>query len=462
MIELLLLGLGLVAVAAVGVVLVEALVRRAELGAGLLLGATLLNAILVDKVPAVTLPGGIRVQLHDVAFALVLAAGILRTLRMPRFAPVQRWVLLLCVMLLLSLVRGAAAFGPQHAIAEFRLFFAFVGGALYFATFPPSARLAGRVVQLWLATSVPLMVLVCLRWLATFAGIDLGVPAEQFGADAAIKVLNGPYTFFLANAALLTMPSWQLRDERARRLTRLGMLLLLFVVLLDRRTVWLTMIIGIAVLTVRGRQLRRRTVAIVVGTVLLTVAAFVALGGSSGEEPVTTSATGTGTLDWRIQGWSELLEGLSNGPTQWLIGEPLGSGFSREVQGSEVQAEPHNFYVTTLLRTGVVGLLALMALSLGLLRALWRTPPGRGDRMLTPGVFPALLAMQAVWFLTWIPGTEQGIITGLAVGVVAARGRGGAPVPQLRPRSPAVAGGRPLRSRASEPDRLGESSKEAR
>ena len=69
-----------------------------------------------------------------------------------------------------------------------------------------------------------MVVLVCLRWLDTFAGIDLGVPEEQFGMDAAIKVLDGPYTFFLASAALLTVPFWQLHDERARRLTRLGIL----------------------------------------------------------------------------------------------------------------------------------------------------------------------------------------------------------------------------------------------
>jgi hypothetical protein len=75
MIELLLLGLALAGVAAISVAIVEALVRRAELGPGLLLGAALLNAILVGDVHSLTLPGGIRVQLHDVAFALVLAAG---------------------------------------------------------------------------------------------------------------------------------------------------------------------------------------------------------------------------------------------------------------------------------------------------------------------------------------------------------------------------------------------------
>ena len=454
MIQQLLLGLVVVAVAVAAVVLLEALIRRPELGAALLLGATLLSATLDNNVPAVILPGGIRVQVHDAAFALVLAAGILRMLRMQRLAPLHRWVLLLCVMLLLSLVRGVAAFGAQPAIGEFRLFLAFVAGTLYFATFRPSPQLNERIAKLWLAASVPMIVLVGLRWLDSLAGIDLGVPKEQFGADAAVKVLDGPYTFFLATAALLTVPYWQLRGGQARRLTRLGVLLLLFVVLLNRRTVWLTMIIGIAVLMVRGRRLRRRTIGIVIGAVLVTVAAYVALGGTSGEEPVARSALGTGTLDWRIQGWSELLSGLSNNPAQWLIGEPLGSGFAREVQGTEVLGDPHNFYITTLLRAGVVGLLALLALSVGLLWALRRTPAQAGGGLLTPGVFPALLAMQAVWFLTWEPGMEQGIITGLAVGLVVARSRGAAPVLEPRPGSPPVAAGT-SRRRVGAPDASG-------
>jgi hypothetical protein len=436
-IELVLLGLApLAAVAAIA--LVEALVRRAELGAGLLLGAMLVHAILVGRVPSVTLPGGIRIQLHDVVFALVLVAGILRMLRMRRFSPPQRWVVVLCIVLVLSLVRGSMEFGPQQAIAEFRLFFAFVSGALYFSTFTPSARVNDQIGKLWLATSVPLMVLVCLRWLDSLAGIHLGVPTEQFGNDAAIKVVNGPYAFFLALAALLTVPFWQRHDKQARKLVRLGTVLLLFVVLLNRRTVWLTTIIGMAVLMVRGRQLRRRAVGMVIGGVLLAVGAYVALGGSSGEQSALRPATGTGTLDWRIQGWSVLLDGLSNSPLTWLIGEPLGGGFTRVVQGLEVQAEAHDFYVTTLLRTGVVGLVALIALTVGLLRALWRTPPGDPAGLLAPGVFPALLAMQAVFFLVWETGMEQGIITGLAVGIVTAQSRGAVPVPQPRLRSSAV------------------------
>jgi hypothetical protein len=61
---------------------------------------------------------------------------------------------------------------------------------------------------------------------------------------------------------------------------------------------------------------------------------------------------------------------------------------------------------------------ALVALTVGLLRALWRTP-NRDAGLLGPGILPALLAMQIVWFLTWVPGSEQGLITGLAIAVAA-------------------------------------------
>jgi hypothetical protein len=426
MIELVLLAVVLAAIGALGIAMIELLVRRADAGAALLLGAALLSATLVTRVPSLPLPGGIKVQLHDVAFALVLAAAILRVMRVPRFGAWQRWALLLGIVLLVSLGRGGIAFGPEHAIAEFRLFLAFIAGVVYFSTFPPSSRMSDRIGRIWLALSIPMMILVCLRWLANFAGIDVGVPPAGFGADAALKVLDGPYAFFLADAVVLTVPFWHQHDRRSRRLTWLGAVLLLFVVLLNRRTVWLALVVGLAVLMVRRRRLSRQVVATVVGAVVLAAVMFVVLGGAEeGEQPVARSAVSTGTLDWRIQGWSELVHGLSNDPVHWLIGQPVGTGFTRVVQGTEVEAEPHNYYVTLLLRAGVVGLLALIALTAGLLRALWRLPPPTGrDGLLAPGVFPALLAMQIVWFLAWVPGTEQGIVTGLAVGLAAYRRRG--------------------------------------
>jgi len=120
-----------------------------------------------------------------------------------------------------------------------------------------------------------------------------------------------------------------------------------------------------------------------------------------------------------------------------MAGQPFGSGFARRVEGSNVVSHPHNFYIETMLRSGFVGLLALIALTAGLLRALWRLGRARPDGGLFGlDVLPALVAMQLVWFITWVPGSEQGFVTGLAVAVVAARARARQLLPAALDRGP--------------------------
>jgi O-antigen ligase len=212
----------------------------------------------------------------------------------------------------------------------------------------------------------------------------------------------------------------QLRDERARRLTRLGVVLLLFVVVLNRRTVWLALLAGVAVVMLRNRRLGRRAVVTFAGAAVLTAGVYLALPGLGKESgPVTSS--GTATLDWRIEGWEALVESWSKDDVSWFIGQPFGSGFARRVEGIEVVLEAHNFYLTTLLRTGVIGLVALIALTSGPIRVLWRAPVGGSGGLLGVDVFPALLVMQLIWLITWTPGLEQGIVTGLAVALATAR-----------------------------------------
>ena len=83
-------------------------------------------------------------------------------------------------------------------------------------------------------------------------------------------------------------------------------------------------------------------------------------------------------------------------------------------------AHPHNFYIEMLLRTGVVGLLALLALTAGLLLATWRQTDDDAG-IFGSGVLAALLTMQLIWFITWTPGLEQGIVTGIAIALTARR-----------------------------------------
>ena len=373
--SVLLLGPALLVVGGLGIAALEVLIRRADVAAALVLSSVLVQAFFVDRVPALVLPGGVQVYVTDVALSLVVGAAVLRLLRHRRFDRYQRWLLLLSVLLLVSLIRGVPAFGIQVSVNDFRHYLFFAGVAIYFATFPPAIWLYDRIGRIWLAVSIPMMVLVGLRWLAVFAGINLGVPAEKAGADAAIRVIDGPFTFFLAHAFVLTIPAL-LRGEQERWIRRISVPLLLFVLLLNRRTVWLAIVIGVAVLVLRDRRLGRRALLFVTLGALMTAVAFVWLGGlQEGSDPVVRS--GSGNLTWRVEGWSLLVDAWSRKATDWAVGQPVGSGFTREVEGSEVTAHPHNFYIEIMIRTGLAGLLALIALTAGLLRALWHTPSSR-------------------------------------------------------------------------------------
>jgi len=416
-------GLGLAAAVAawLGVLAIQKLMERPDFGAALVLAMTVMQAALVDQVPALMLPGGTKVMVHDVAFSLLFAAALARLLRVTRFSAPQRWLVLFVLLLLLSLGLGAARFGLQTGVAEFRLFFTYVSGLVYFATFPPSAELFDRIGRLWLAASMAIMVLVCVRWLDVFGGISLGVPLEKFGADAEIRVINGPYTFLLAHALVLTAAFWPLGGERAKRLRWLAGLLLLFVVLLNRRTVWLALVAGAAVIALQahrsGIRLGRRTVIGAVSATVVTVSVYLAIAGfGAPDEALARPAVHSGTLEWRVKGWEALLQTWWPDPVHWVIGEPMGTGFDRKIAGTEEHSEAHNFYFNTLLRTGTVGLITLLALTVGVLLKLWRVPVRGG--LLAPELFPAMLTMQIVWFMTWTPGPEQGILSGLAVALV--------------------------------------------
>jgi hypothetical protein len=420
-VTVLLLGLAAAIVAGFGIALLDLTIRRAEAGAALVFLSAILQAIFIYEVPSIRL-GGMRVGATDLVAVIVLAAAVARCLRLRHLSRHQHWLIMLGILLLVSLVLGIAGHGVQASISDSRQYLFFVGAALYMATFRPAVDLYDRIGRIWLLAAVLMILLACIRWLQVFAGINLGVPAERNGVDTAIRVLDGPYAFFLTGALLLTIPFWPRRGQ-ARWIRGLGAVLLVVVVVLDRRTVWVALFVGVVVLLLRGRRLRARTVALVVAALIVTVLAFAGDVLARDQAPPGT-VTSTGTVDWRVEGWSDLVGSWSESPVNWLLGEPFGGGFNRTVGGSDFNSHPHNFFIETMIRAGVGGLIALIALTVGLLRRVWRVPV-LGVGLFEPGVVVPLLAMQLIWCLTWVPGLEQGIVTGMAV-AMAVRGARGA------------------------------------
>jgi len=397
--------------------LIDVLVRRADVTAALVIGSTLVDAFFADAVPSLTLPGDMRLGSTDIVATLVLCAAFARLLRTRRFSVFQRWLIFLVILLIFSLARGIIAFGIQTSLSDFRLMEFWIAAAVYFATVHPSPLVYDRIAKLWVWMTVPIMAIVVARWLSVFAGIDVGVPGERFGADATIRVLNGPYTFFLAQGFILTLPFWR-QDRRERPIRIVSVLLLLFVVLLDRRTAWVALLAGIVTLIFHDRRLGRRAVLAVLTTFGVVIGAYYTVQTAVTSGDPIAQADNTGSVAWRVEGWVVLISQWAKSSMNWFTGEPFGTGFLRVVEGSNVVAGPHNFYVEMLLRTGIAGLLALFALTAGLLIATWRkSMPDAG--VFGSGVLAALLMMQLVWFVTWTPGIEQGIVTGIAISLAA-------------------------------------------
>jgi hypothetical protein len=198
-----------------------------------------------------------------------------------------------------------------------------IAAAIYFATVPPSQRVYDRIAKLWIWVTVPLMV----RRPRTLAG---RICRDRSGCttgtvrllDATIRVLNGPYTFFLVQGFILTLPFWR-QDQRARSIRIVSILLLLFVVLLDRRTAWIALLAGIVTLMVHDRRLGRRAMWAVVAIGGVVIGAYFTFqrAATSGE-PI-AQASNPASAAWRIDGWVALISQWASAPTNWFTGEPL-------------------------------------------------------------------------------------------------------------------------------------------
>lgn len=406
--NLLLLG-ALLAVAGIALVLLDTLIRRPTITATFVIATSLFLAAFGEagRIPV----GGLPVSVPDGIFVLVTLAGVARVTRLRRLAHVHWLLLLIWVLVVVSLVQGATQYGDA-AIREIRPFLRFFGPALYFSTIEPTAEMLERLGRIWLRGVAVLIGLVFLRLAAVVGGVNLGpIAATHPSASYALRVLPGYESFTIGQAFVLTIPAAVLRpDDRVLR--ALAVLLGVVMVVLNRRTVYVAVIVGLMIMVGRSRTLRRGIAPLLLGIAAVAATLFGTLPDSTvADEPVAQSAVDTGTLVGRIEGWEYL---LAEGPEdeQWLIGTPLGPGFDRVQRGREFGSNPHSYYVLLLLRTGFVGVVAFVSLYVLAGRRLWRLR-SRGE-LLSPPTLLVLLAMQMIFFITWIAPVEQGVLLGLA------------------------------------------------
>jgi O-antigen ligase len=420
-------GLAMLGVVAAGaLVLLETVIRRTDVGAGLVLALLLLDeANLIETAIDI---GPVRVQATDVVLLLLLAAGVARLLRTDRLTTAQWLLIVFGVLTIWALVRGTSPFGVPAAVNEARKFLGFGAVALYFATAQPRRDLMERIGNLLLLAAAILAVFTLVRWVAGVAGMSGGF----FGRDDDLRVLPASLAFLIAQAAIVAFPYIIDRAAGWRRL--IAPALLVLVVLLQHRTVWVATAVGAALLFYRERALARRALTVL----LMVVGLLAALSFTLFDDPdvqlgdqLSSSAQSTATFEWRYEGWRALLtDSGPEGPGEVVVGKPFGGGWGRTLPNGlriENHISPHNFYLETFLRVGVLGLAILLALYVLVLRGLMT----RSDRvaaateLLSPHVLGVVIALQLLYYITYTPDLSQVMLLGLGCAAVSRQTRTG-------------------------------------
>jgi hypothetical protein len=425
--------------AMMGLIALALFLRSRPLAGAILVVATYFFEAVMVTSPLI--PLGILIHPEDIVFGLLLIAVAFRYVMGMAKPHGLRWVpICLFTLFVISLARGFATFGVKQAGNESREWFDVLSGVLYFSSFNLSFQVRKKIMSAWFIASIALVGLAVFRWTATLAGLSIVSQWEGLLVGGELRVLNASNAYFLAIAFFASVflnmskrgPGWQ-----RKAFFLFGPVILL----LQHRTVWAVVIVGLVWLGLQDPRFRKGLIGAIIGMGVAGIALAAFLFGQRGElikDSLQNSATNSDTLLWRVAGWYQL---LFNNPSMNFynntLGEPFGTGFQRMIMGARVDAPPHNYYVEAFLRLGMIGLILLVCLLVIGMRRMKRVPA-----MLRRYAYPdarfwrLVLLLQLVYFFTYGASFDQSILMGIAILGIRLRLRRPAAVPILPPDAP--------------------------
>lgn len=384
----------------------------ANFGVGFFVVAFLFETF-VETNPPIFQLGAISLYLFDLAMITVGAAAIVRMVYLSGRTrlPIAAAALVVFVAIFaISFVRGLVGYDVQAAGVEFRRYLGFLVVAMYIFSFRPDPERRRGFMNWWLLGGALLCGLTLVRW----------VVAVLEGEPGRLRVVGSRETLFIAQAMLIALHLFLLRDPKPW-LRWAAIAFLPFVVLLQHRTVWIVLIVAIVVLAAREGRLRAPLAGLLAFGIIAVALGALLIYGDESTAVLGQSATQGSTFTWRLIGWQALLEQHFADPVTAAFGAPFGAGFLRDLRelGYSVDVSPHNFYITMLLRGGP---LALVCFGIMYVYGLART--GRGANQLPEDALGyrtafVLLLSHLVFFLSYEPWAEQGVILGVALSLAA-------------------------------------------
>jgi O-antigen ligase len=397
-------------------------------------GLVIVLATFFMEVVYVEYPGfwvGLYIYPSDLVFAFLAVTAVLRLLFAHNFPGRSASWLLFGALIAASFVVGLMQFGKASG-TDFRNYFYVWVCALYFMSFPIDAAQTKSILRTWLAFAGLLLALACLRGFAEFAGMPIADSWRGTGSAAAFRVLPAGAALYLLDT--LVILTYVITSRSANRWMWAAVpVLLVAVLVLQHRSVWIAAAAAIATLyLVFPGQVRLRLARPLAAGALIVAVVGGGLIGYGKLDTLTYRVTESaakvtdekGTAGGRIYGWQQLLMQLE--PEEYVTGKPFGSGYERydfpDVRWKATY-DPHNFYLQTLLRTGIPGLALLLGVYLITLRRLLRGKGGPTLPDFPPRlIFVLLVAQMAITVAYRLP-YEQAIWIGIAISMAASLAR---------------------------------------
>ena len=343
----------LLAVAVVAVVLKPALALWA---AAILFLAEFATPLPLDM--SLAKAGTTHIYPANVVAVVLLIATAIYLIRQPPPARIMFPLAVALMVFTVNLALGVATFGLQHAVNESREWlYLLITTAFVVAAGPWTSQFW----RPWYALAFGAM---GLAW--------LGVAKHGVHSATSQIVINGQLVdgrpLNSAGAAALAIALIVLLGSRTisvRRKIVFGTAAICTLIVVEQRTVWAVLAVAFLIwaaaslrrhATARHRRLAATGVA-VLGTLAVALAAGVATGNVFDQSLTETTAKHS-TFQWRVTGWTDLLS-ADHSVAGLVLGFRFGTGYRRIIDGQVILANPHSFYVGTVLRLGLIGLVAL-------------------------------------------------------------------------------------------------------
>ena len=366
---------------------------------------------------------GFRLYPEDLFFAVLALACLIRLslFASPKMVPMAWWTI--GAVQLMLFVWGSRTFSSSAGV-DYRVHFYLWVSVCYFCSARWTESMVRQVLAGWIVCAVMLCVLVIYRLI--LSALDPAYAEEIMGFDTTgvrFRVVSSAASLVIAIGFLI-----QLFRKLSGRLSLFQHILLpvflLTVVILQHRSVWVSLFVG-TVCLVWTRQKEQGFLRLVLAIILLILPLAVMFAipdqGSAIVESIKGSAgsamsTKEGTMVARMDNWQELLASWSTSKNvvTYLVGKPYGSGFNpHESEDGEGMLDmlPHNHFVHILYRGGLIALCSTLALFYQLWKAAMREVRS-GRKYWAPclvGVFGAFFAYFIPYWATYACGMLIGI-----------------------------------------------------